>query len=44
LPGEWGDAVDVVDVDSESGLVVTTKSGAPGYDLCRDDIWVSLVL
>ncbi|WP_235271458.1 hypothetical protein [Halorubrum saccharovorum] len=34
----------MVDVDGESGPVVTTKSGPPGYDLGRDDIRMSFIL
>jgi hypothetical protein len=44
LPGEWGDAVDVGNVDRENGLLVPSKAGPAGYDLGCDDIRVSFIL
>jgi len=43
LPGEWGDAVDVGDVDRENGLLVPSKARPLRNHLGRDDVRVLVV-
>jgi len=43
LPGEWGDAVDVGDVDGENDLLVSSKASSSRNHFGRDDIRVLVV-
>jgi len=43
LPGEWGDAVDVGDVDGEDCLLVPSKARSSRNHFGRDDVRVLIV-